>query len=171
MSRRKKATFLLLEGIHKCTRAFVGTRASHGRGAEQVLLCTPADSRSPPELSAWHLQQTPRSHVLRNKNHWTTRPLYCVGVLLSGSQFPIMAARTALGWQPSRVWQAWILCLLPLCEGFWEILTSNANRSLTDVCHISLLLCTLRVGKRRKGKIQKVPKTFFSMQISFFYNF
>lgn len=76
---------------------------------------TVAPSRA---LSLAPLQQTPRSHALRQKNHWTMRPLYRVGALLSGSPFPIMAARPAFGSQPSRIWQAWILCLLPLREGF-----------------------------------------------------
>lgn len=155
--KKKKKLFLLLEGIHKCTRAFGYSGEQWERSRAGAALHTSWQSVAP-GLSAWHLQQPPRSHMLRNKNHWTTRPLY---QLLSGSQFPIMAARTALGSQPSQVWQAWLLCLFPLCEGFWEILTNNANRSLIDVCHISLLLCILRVGKRRKGEMQKVPKTFF----------
>ena len=165
MTRRNKATFLVLAGIPKCTRAFGG---DHGRGSEQALLGTPADSRS-----LWGSQRgTSNKHQgLTCSETRITGPRglsTMLETLLSGSKFPTVSARTALGLQPSRVWQAWIPCLLSLCEGFWETLTSNANRSLIDICHISLLLCTFRVGKKEeRGKAESSKDLFFHANLVF----
>lgn len=143
------------QGHYECTRAF-GSSDELWRRSRAGAAPHTSSQPLPAGLSAWHLQQTPKSHVLRNKNHWTTRLVHCVGVLLSGSQFPIMAARTALGSQPFQVWQACILHLLLLHEGFWELLTSNANRSLIDICMLAFCYIHWGLEKGGWGEMQKV---------------
>lgn len=157
---KKKATFLFLERIHECTRAF-GSLGELWQRSRAGAAPHTSWQWLPPGLSAWHLQQTPKSHMLRNKYHWTTTLLHCIRVLLSGSQSPIMAARTALGSQPFQVWQACILHLLLLLEGFWELLRSNANRSLIDICMLAFCCIHWRLEKGGWGKMQKVQRPFF----------
>lgn len=142
----KQAPFVVPEGIHRSTGVIWALW-----WAEQVLLCSPADSHplQGPQPG------TPSEHqalLLRNNNHWTMRPLHHAEALFHGShsqqgQPGLPQARSL------RELAAWTL-----------VLRNTDKRSLMDIYYISLLLCTLRVGERRKSK---VPTTF-SMQISFF---
>lgn len=129
-----------------CQRASPEAQGWFG-AAEQVVLCTPADSH-PLQDTQPGTQQTPQP-LLRNNDHWTTRlssmlqPFFMVPIPNKGS------------WDCLRLTALDPACFLHI--KVWAILTSNAKRSLMDIYHTNLLLCTMSVGKRRKCK---VPKTF-----------